>query len=51
MPVSPMIGLTSINWLKMNEAARLMFFPMKRVFFPRANQGMPWEGERSPGKS
>lgn len=50
MPGFLMIGLTSINWLKMNEATCLMFFTMKCVFFPRTNQGVPWEGEKSPGK-
>lgn len=50
MPGFLMIGLTSINWLKMNEDANHMFFPMKCAFFPQANQEVPWEGEKSPGK-
>lgn len=50
MPGFLMIGLTSTNWLKTNEAAHQMFFPMKCASFPRANQEVPWEGEKSPGK-
>lgn len=50
MPAFLMIGLTSANWLKMNEATHQMFLPKKCAFFPQAGQEVPWEGEKSPGK-
>jgi len=50
MPGFLMIDLTSANWLKMNEATHQIFLPVKCACFPRAEQEVPWEGEKSPGK-